>query len=358
MSEEKNLQNYHSLQELKENFSLTELLKFAKGKLLSEWLEMNYYFSDSKKIFNAVDNQIDDAELKLLICKIFNIDFNNLTADELEEISALVGKNQRKELFLKYDNAAEKSEFVETQGELVKALQDGANTLYLYGAEFNIPVELHDKIYIGCNNAVIDFTHESDIDLDARNIIFEDVQIYLHHPITLKMEKSQNVKILNGTKKALGVRPTLKEIFEIMCGRNAFETAEKFKKRAEDLRGVAVGETLLEDKNYTFDTNNFAFNLQWNLDFVSIVKDFARDKNFFLTIAPEHAERLYTNERKLQIFADFTYVDGKLTILNLYFETVTLGRIKIESVLREMLNKISSGGGRGYGLHIITAYKD
>ena len=33
-----------------------------------------------------------------------------------------------------------------------------------------------------------------------------------------------------------------------------------------------------------------------------------------------------------------------------------LGRIKIESVLREMQNKISSGGGLGYGLHIIAAY--
>ena len=192
--------------------------------------------------------------------------------------------------------------------------------------------------------------------MDARNIIFEDVQIYLHHPITLKMEKSQNVKILNGTKKTLGIHPTLKEIFEIMRGRSAFESAEKFKNRAEDLRGVAVGETLLEDKNYTFAANNFSFSPQWNFDFVSIVNDFARDRNFFLTIAPKHAEQLYNNERKLQIFADFTYIDGKLTILNLYFETVTLGRIKIESVLRELQNKISSGGGLGYGLHIIAAY--
>ncbi len=356
----KTLQNCHSLQEVTQKFSLSEILIMTKEKVLINWLEENFYFSEVKKISAALENKTGDAELKLLLCKIFNLDFENLSETELNEISALVAKNQRKELFSKYADSGKNSAYVENQSELVQALKSGAEIIYLYGAEFRIPVETQNKTYIGINNAVIDFTYDSDIDFDARNIILEDLQIYIHYPITVKMDNSKNVKILNGTKKALGIRPTLKEIFEIMRGRGAFESVKNFRKRAEDLRGVAVGESLFEDKNYNYEENTFEFKPQWNFEFVNVLKDFAQGRNFYLNLAPQFAEQLYTNERKLQIFADFTYIDGKLTILNLYFETNTLGRIEIEGILRELQNKISvsSGEGLAYGLHIITAYKD
>jgi hypothetical protein len=119
---------------------------------------------------------------------------------------------------------------------------------------------------------------------------------------------------------------------------------------------------LLKDENYNYDAQSFSIHPQWNFDYVSILKNYAAERNFFVKIAPENAETLYSNERKLQIFADFTYIDGKLTILHLYFESNTLGRIEIENILRDLEKKISaesSGfGGLAYGLDIIAAYKN
>lgn len=194
---------------------------------------------------------------------------------------------------------------------------------------------MNDVTYIGRGNAVIDFDSPDDIDLDARNIILEDLQLYVSHSITIKCEKSTNVKILNGTRRVIASFPTLKEILEILRGRGAFETPEKFTQRAENIHGVAVGSTLLEDTDYDVDTGKFTINPRWDFEYISVLKNFAQDKNFSVELPPENAERLYTSERKLQIFADFTCDGGALTILNLHFETDILWRINILSVLRE-----------------------
>lgn len=148
-----------------------------------------------------------------------------------------------------------------------------------------------------------------------------------------------------------------------MQGRSPFESTNNFKRRAEDIRGVAIGNILLEDKNYFYDEEIFKLQPQWNFEYISLLKNFVRDREFFINLPPENAELLYTNERKQQIFADLTYIDGNLTILNLYLETVTLGRIEIKNSLTPRLksDRISSGsgtGGLGYGLSIITAYKN
>ncbi|MBR2774543.1 MAG: hypothetical protein IKD73_06070, partial [Selenomonadaceae bacterium] len=53
----------------------------------------------------------------------------------------------------------------------------------------------------------------------------------------------------------------------------------------------------------------------------------------------------YNNERKLQLFADFTYQGGKLAIRNLYFAPKTRGKVLIEGSLpAEEVSSISSGG--------------
>ena len=357
MAEKQDLFNCHSLQEAAGKFSLTELVNFAMTSTLSGWLAENFYFDESEKISSAIKNEVDDAEFKLLICKIFNLDFAELSEDDMDNISAHIAKNQRKQIFFKYADTDRKFAYVMNQGDLVKALRNGAEILYLDGAEFRIPVALENKVYVGINNAVIDFTHDSDIDLDAKNIVLEDLQIFLHYPVKIKAENSKNIKIINGTKKALGVHPTLKEIFEILRGRNAFESAEKFRRRVENIRGAAVGTILLEDKNYNYDAEYFSVKPNWNFEYIAVLKDYAQDKNFVIYIDSQNVETLYNNERKLQIFADLTYIDGKITILNLYLETNTLGRILIENGVRELNNAASSSFyGLGYGLNIIADY--
>ena len=353
---EKNLFAFHSKREVVEEFSLAELVDFAQQRNLQEWFAENFYAAEARKVAAAINDEASDAELKLLVCKLFDLPLDTLSAEDVEEISATVKKNQRHELFMrKIPGDDRKATFVETQGELVAALKDEAQLIYLCGGEFRIPLNRNGITYIGCDNAVIDLDEDFDVDFDACEIVLEDVQIYIHHPIEIKAEHSHNVKIIDGSKKFLGERPTLKEIADILRGRKAFETPEAFKTRAEEVRGVAVGSVLLDDKNYTIETAQFNFKPRWDFDYISVLKDFAADKKFSTNLQPHDAESLYSNERKLQIFADFTYQGGKLTILNLYFDTKTLGRVAI--VITEIISSISSGFGLGYGLDIINDYE-
>ena len=359
LEESKSLFAFHSKAELAENFLLEELLNFAKQRNLQEWLAENFYASEARKVAAAINNEVADADLKLLICKLFNLPLETLSAEEAEEISATVAKNQRRELFIKkIPGDDRKIDFVENQAELFKALQGEAQIIYLCGGEFRIPLNRRGVTYIGCENAVVDVDEEFDIDFDAAEIVLEDLQIYLHNPIKITAAQSKNLKILDGSKKILGDRPTLKEIFDILRGRKSFETPEGFKSRAENIQQAAVGVALLDDKNYDIDAAQFDFKPQWNFDYISVLKDFAADKKFSMTLRANDAENLYSNERKLQIFADFTAQGGKLTILNLYFATKTLGKIMIEAALiAEKISSTSSGGELGYGLDIITAYE-
>lgn len=353
---EKSLFAFHSKRAVVENFSLAELVDFAQQPNLQEWFAENFYSAEARKVAAAISNEASDAQLKLLVCKLFDLLLDSLSPEDVEEISATVAKNQRRQLFMRrIPGDDRKAAFVETQGELVAALKDEAQLIYLYGGEFRIPLNRRGVTYIGCDNAVIDLDEEFDVDLDACGIVLEDVQVYLHHPINLQAANSKNVKIIDGSKKVLGERPTLKEIADILRGRRAFESATDFKTRAEEVRGAAVGSVLLNDKDYTIETAQFNFKPRWDFDYISVLKDFAADKKFSANLQLHDAESLYSNERKLQIFADFTYHGGKLTILNLYFDTKTLGRVAI--VITEIISSVSSGFGLGYGLDIINNYE-
>ena len=354
-AKKKTLFDFCSTQEVGKNFSVTELLREARENNLSEWLNVNFYSPEAKKINDAVEKNLSDVELEIIICEIFGLNFDMLSGDDLDEISAFVAKRQEREIFSDGRDDWQSAAFVTDQRELIRALRDDAKVIYLIGGQYRIPLELNDKLYIGRENAVVELLVDGNIDLDARNIIFEDVQIFLPNPVTLKADQSKNLKILDGSKKILDGQPTLKEIFDIMRGRRAFESPENFARRAETVQGAAVGTVVLDDENYFYDEQKFRLAPQWNLDFVTVLRDFA-DKNFFVTLAPENAEKLYCNERMLQIFADLTAEGKSPKILRLYLETETLGRIFINVVAK----RISSGGGGvlGYGLELIAAFKN
>ena len=360
MDETKSLFDFYSKRELAENFSLDELLNFTRQRNLQEWFAKNFYSSEARKIAAALNNESTDAELKFLLCKLFNLPPETLSEKELAEISELVERKHRRELYLKKIDDR-KAELVETQGELVRAVEDDAKLIYLCGGEFRIPLNRGGITYVGCENAIVDLDEDGDVDLDAAEIVLEDLQVFLHHPINLRAEKSKNLKIIDGSKKLLGERPTLKEIFDILRGRKNFETPEDFKTRAENLQGAAVGVVLFDEKDYDIDDAQFNFKPHWDFEYISVLKDFAVGKKFFLNISPAPARTLYANERKLQLFADFTYRGGRLTILNLYFMTKTLGRVAIKIFLTEEKisaeNFLATSGGLGYGLEIISDYE-
>ena len=349
-----------TLEEAAEKFSLAELLDFVRERTLQDWLRQNFYEDEAQLIENAVTKEIGEVAIKLLICKIFRIDIKTLSAEDFAEISEFIAKKQFATTIIDGTNHGDKKvAVVQNQRELINALRGGAEVVYLCGGEFKIPFQRPNMIYIGRQNAIVDINAEENLNLDELNIILEDLQVCMHNQIELRAEKSKNLKILNGTKTTLGLRPTLKEIFEILQGRYTFESPREFKLRAENISGVAVGYVLLKAENYNYDAEKFILNPKWNLDYISVLKDFL-DANFELKLSPELARKLYENERELQIFADFTAKDGVLKILVFYLETNELGRLELISYRNEFncASSSSSFNGAGYGLDIISYFDE
>lgn len=320
----KTLPEYATVEEIRNNFTITELVEKAKNENLSEWLASNFLLGQAQKLLDLVENDAGDKEIFALLCRIFQIDMNGLSEDEAKEISASLD-NIRSRL-------ANKAIVAEDQADLARAVWGGADTIILRGeSEFSIPIGVPNKKFVGENNTVIEIFYDEDINLDEKNIVLENVQIFLRSPINLTINKSQNVKVITGNKKTLAPENDLSEVFKVLKGRSPFESVDSYRQRAENCKGVAVGYALLKSSNYEYDSNSFKIEPVWDLKFIDVLRNFVAGKKFTIKIAPEVAERLYYNERKLQIFADFTFAENKLTIASLYLETQGAGRIFIEN---------------------------
>ena len=316
------LPEYASLEEVKKNFTVAELVEFARNGNLAEWLATNFYLGQSQKLLDVVESGGSDDEIFAILCRIFNIDLNSLTDDESAKISHSLS-NVRARL-------NNKATVAETQSELAAAVWSGAATICLTGENlFYIPLGVTNKRFIGENNTAIEIFYDDDVNLDEKNITVENAQVFLRTPVNIKMDNSKNIKVINGYKKRLE-GDNLADVLEVLKGKSPFESVENYRNRAENCKGIAVGYVTLMQNDYNFDEQTFKISPNWDLKFINVLREFVSGKKFTLKIAPDVAEKLYSNERRLQIFADFTFSD-KLTIASLYLETANAGRIFIEN---------------------------
>lgn len=323
MSETKNFPEYAALDEIRENFTINELVEKAKNENLAEWLGSNFYLGQAQKLLAVVENGGSDEEIFAILCRIFNVSPDKLSDTDAAQITHSLD-NVRARL---NNNAA----VAENQSELARAVWSGADeTICLLGEElFYLPLGVTNKKFIGEGNTVIEIFYDEDVDLDAKNIVVENAQIFMRSPINLKMDNSKNIKILNGNKKKLD-GDDLSDVLNVLQGRSPFESIEAYRNRAENVKGVAVGYVTLKRNDYNFDDQTFKIVPDWDLKYMPCLRSFVAGKKFTLKIAPDVAERIYNNERRLQIFADFTFSDH-LTVASLYLETATAGRIFIEN---------------------------
>lgn len=325
MSEEntKVLPEYATIEEVRQNFTLAELVEKAKNDNLSEWLASQFLLGQAQKLLDLVENESPDEELFAILCRIFKVDLNALTDEEVKKISHSLD-NIRARL-------ANKAVVAETQPQLSKAIWQGADTIILRGEnEFSLPLGVPNKKFVGENNTLIEVFYDEDVDFDSKGLIIENAQVFLRSPINIKLDNSKNVKVIKGNKKKLE-GDDLTDVFHVLKGRSPFESIDSYRQRAENCKGIAVGYALLRSADFNFDAQTFGFDPTWDLKFIDVLRDFVRGKKFTIKVAPDVAEKLYYNERKLQIFADFTFADNKLTVASLYFETANAGRIFIEN---------------------------
>lgn len=317
----KSLPEYATLEEIRDKFTIAELVEKAQNDNLAEWLASNFLIGQGQKLLEIVENGGNFTEIFSLLCRIFKVDMTTLSDEDAAKISHSLDTIRAR--------LANKAVVAESQSELARAIWSGADTIVLKGeAEFSLPLGVPNKKFIGEGNTLIEIFYDEDVDFDAKGIVVENAQIFLRSQINFKADNSKNLKVICGNKKLIEGND-LSDVFQVLKGRSPFESADAYRNRAENIKGVAVGYTLLNSADYNFDGNSFKLAPVWDLKFIDVLRTFVAGKNFSIKVAPDVAEKLYYNERKMQIFADFGYTD-KLTISALYLETASAGRIYLE----------------------------
>ena len=163
-----------SIEELKENFSLEQVLFYlSNGKLLA-WLR-DRYLNDIADAVSELNQE--DAEIGKKICDIFEVEYieeNKVNMEALKE-------RQRKTELLK--NFTDEERFFKVvdkiafdQDDLYDLLDEEENVIYLYGDNFSIPLSENGVSYIGVNNPTVVISSKEIVDFEEKGIYFENVR--------------------------------------------------------------------------------------------------------------------------------------------------------------------------------------
>lgn len=350
-----------TVEDLTRMFSLTELLDIMRAGLLQDWLADNFSEEAAEILSLEKIANWNDDELRLALCELLSIDSADLSDYDAQSIERALNKRRLKGIFTTEDKGGT---VVTNQRELIDALDNGDLIIYLVGGVFQIPRRYGGVTYYGRENAIVEIPNRRDVDFDSVEISLNDLQVFVRNSITVKYANSTNLIFLRGDKIALNDAVKKIDVYKLLRGRSAFETPENFSQRAENMRGIVVGKTFLDEKNYNINLQTFDLKINWYMDFLNVARRFA-EKFFHCKIAAELAQKLYETERTLLVYADFYADNDRPAIKQLYLITADGTRIDIFVTDKPTLeyfaeqNQSSGGsGGRGYGLEIIESTTD
>lgn len=363
------LAHVEALEELKQQFNLSELAELCRNEnILQEWLKE--HFEDD--IAEALSAESDDDELRLLLCEQMEIDLSSIADFDANAVGRALMKRQKRALYIDISDTEAGGALVYNQRELVEAfgVEGGYTIIYLMDGIFRIPIPKNEDdkganvTYIGRGNAVVEFTSKYDVDLDAANVVLKNLQVVLKHNINVKHDNSEGLIFLSKGKLALDETLTQQEIYLFLHGKNAFENDAAYAERTVRMKGIAVGETLLDSKCYNAEHQIFHLHPIWHMDFLTVVRKFAMEKFFTCFVSSNIAQEIYAKERYQIIFADFCAEKGVASISSIYLMTYA-GRIDIwltdtpDEIPVEMIGSGSGSGfsGISYGINLILSKK-
>ena len=179
-----------TLEELRQNFNLQNIVSYFKDGLLQKWLEERYYDEEAEKIA-AVDK--NDADLVQKICLALNVECNedlDFSHRLKEKKSVLAELTEDEEII---DNAAK---IALNQEDLANLIDIAEPVIYLCGESFNVPVRMTGRKYIGIlSTPKIKIKADSQEELDAKNISFENCRLPFIKTLPLEELKALFKKI-------------------------------------------------------------------------------------------------------------------------------------------------------------------
>ena len=162
-----------SMEEFRENFSISRVLSYLKNGKLEVWLRDRFETDIVDKI-EQLDLQAEDLAKKL--CEIFDIAYNEEAEDELKKAEERI---ERILLLKKYTDDKQFEEVIDSiafnQDELYDFLDEDADTIYLCGEKFSIPLAKEGVRYIGINQPIVVIDSKVEVDLVKKNISVENV---------------------------------------------------------------------------------------------------------------------------------------------------------------------------------------
>ncbi len=155
-----------TIEELKENYDAKAILEyFYSGKLLT-WLNDRYYDEEAEQV-EELDKDLPDKELTVKLREIF----------EVEDPETAERRRARLEKLSEFTNDKEFTDNIDlvafSQEELGELLDDEADTVYLCGESFRIPLSVENVRYIGVNSPVITIKCRGTIDLSEKGVVIE-----------------------------------------------------------------------------------------------------------------------------------------------------------------------------------------
>lgn len=177
-----------TLPELQEHFDIDSVMGYYLDGKLETWLEDRYYETEVEQL-QALDRK--DPDLSRRLCEIFDVEYvrDALSPEEVEarnqKIERLREITDDEEILAKVDSVAF------SQEELAELLDAGLDTIYLCGADFQIPEKVKNKTYIGVDTKI--------------QISSEKLERYLANNIRLVglLEKAED-EIGNGRSEDIG----------------------------------------------------------------------------------------------------------------------------------------------------------
>ena len=163
-----------SIEELREHFSLAQvLLYFENGKLVT-WLRDRYEDEIADKV-EELDKS--DANFEKKLCECFDVSFDEKALEDVEQAKE---HNRKLGLFKQFGVDEKFNAHVDQtafeQDDIYDLLDAGEKTIYLCGTQFSIPLSKKGIHYIGVNCPVIKIDSKTVVDFDAKNIQLEGIQ--------------------------------------------------------------------------------------------------------------------------------------------------------------------------------------
>lgn len=166
-----------SIEELRNNFSISKVLGYIYDGKLVTWLR-DRYANDIADLLDELD--VQDDKLAKKVSEIFEIPYDEELELKMEKISE---RAKRIVLLKKYTDDKQYEAVIDNvafnQDELYDLLDEGVKTIYLCGDKFSIPLSKEGITYFGINKpmAVIDSKKEvywAKKGITVENVLFDE----------------------------------------------------------------------------------------------------------------------------------------------------------------------------------------